>query len=240
MEIVLGAGVVYFIFWSLRFWCTRQSKGEVLKQCLLTTASLSLVLSILEVLAATRIVDYRLLFATISEPWRHPDNLLDPKLLHIRRPHFRFVYEGIDYSYDRNGLRNEADLESANVVVMGDSMIEGWNVSSTELLTSKLAHELDRTVANIAQSWYGPQQELELLRRYGMRLDPKVCVLTFFEGNDLNDVHRYKTSTDNWAEVSRMLNSFTERSFTKNIVRLVRRINDQWRGVVGGIASKNF
>jgi hypothetical protein len=50
-------------------------------------------------------------------------------------------------------------------VVVGDSFIEGGGVSAADLLTTRLQELTGRTVANVAQSWYGPQQELELLRR---------------------------------------------------------------------------
>jgi hypothetical protein len=137
------------------------------------------------------------------------------------------VWEGIEYRYDRNGFRNGTDLESAHLIVVGDSFVEGWNVSADHLLTNQLARQLDRPVANLGQSWYGPQQELEVLRRYGLRLAPKVCVWVFFEGNDLYDMHRYKEATQDWENYSKDFHSFRQRSFTKNAIIALNSIHTQ-------------
>jgi hypothetical protein len=115
------------------------------------------------------------------------------------------------------------------VVVIGDSFIEGWRVATSDMLTTRLAKQLRLTVANVAQSWYGPQQELELLRRYGVPLHPKVCVWSFYEGNDLSEVHRYNKATRDWPEFSKKFHSFRERSFTKNAMLAVGRIANAWR-----------
>jgi hypothetical protein len=121
-------------------------------------------------------------------------------------------------------LRNDSDLESADVVIVGDSFIEGLGVESDELISSFLAKDLGRTVANVGQSAYGPQQELELLRQFGTALRPKVCVWAFFEGNDLDDIMRYADAVLDAEARWQELHSFTERSFTKNAVLSLRRL----------------
>ena len=224
----------YLLLWGLVFLLSTASNTEMAKRFLLTSASITLTIGLFEGLALAHIVDFRLAFGTtVPEPWKHPDNLLDPKLFHIRKPYYQRRFDGIEYRYDRNGLRNEVDLKTADIVVLGDSLIEGWGVPATDLMTFYLAKELDRTVANVAQSWYGPQQELELLRRYGLALQPKACVWSFFEGNDLGDVHRYRAVIGDWGGFSDGLRSvresFRERAFSKNAVLAVRRILDSWR-----------
>ena len=220
----------YLLLWGIVFLCSNVSKIEKVQRFLLTSVSVALTVGLLEFLVLLNIVDFRLVLGTpIEEPWKHPDNLLDPKLLHIHKPHDRLLYNGIEYRYDQYGLRNEVDLEASDIVVIGDSFIEGWKVSSTDLLTSHLAKQLGRTVANLGQSWYGPQQELELLRRYGLQLHPKVCIWAFYEGNDLSDVHRYNRATRDWENFSKRLHSFRQRSFTRNAVLAVSRIFDLLR-----------
>jgi len=191
----------------------------------LTTASLAITVSALELCVAAGVVDFRVTFNTIlKEPWHHPDNVLDPKLLHIRRPYYRNVWDGIEYRYDSHGLRNETEFTAVDIVVMGDSFVEGWGVRASDLLTSQLGKQLGRTVANLGQSWYGPQQELELLRRFGIPLRPDTCVWIFYEGNDLYDAQRYRWATREWEVLSKNLNSFIERSFTTNVTVAIRRI----------------
>jgi len=223
-HMLAGILLSYLSIWSVLFLSSNANKREMIQRFLLTSASIIVMVCFFELLTLAGIVDYRLAFSTpIYEPWRHPDNLLDPRLLHIRKPNLRFRWSGIEYRYDRHGFRNESDLTTADVVVTGDSFIEGWSVSAADLMTAHLSKQLDFTVANLGQSWYGPQQELEVLRRYGLQLRPKFYVWAFFEGNDLYDVRRYSLATMNWENFSKKLHAFRQRSFLKNALLAVRR-----------------
>ena len=75
--------------------------------------------------------------------------------------------------YDRNGFRNAKTLETAEVVVIGDSYVEGYLMSDEHLLTTHLSKLQGMSVANLGHSGYGPQQELAVLRRFGLPLKPK-------------------------------------------------------------------
>jgi len=217
----------YLVLWGVIFLWSDVPKKRTAQRFLLATGSLACTVGFLELLVLATVVDFRVAFGTpVLEPWAHHGNLLDPRLLHIHKPHDVWPWYGIDYRYDQHGLRNESDLEAADVVVIGDSFVEGMGVSATDLLTTHLAKQLDCTVANVSQAWYGPQQELELLRRYGLQLRPKTCVWAFFDGNDLDDVHRYKEATKDWGTFSKGFHSFTQRSFTKNALLATRRLLD--------------
>lgn len=218
----------YLVLWGPIFLWSNAPRTERASRFLLTTATVAITVGLLELCVAARVVDFRVTFNTLpKEPWHHPDNILDPKLLHIHQPYYRQVWDGIEYRYDSHGLRNESDLEAADIVVIGDSFVEGWGVPASGLLTSHLARQLNRTVANLGQSWYGPQQELELLRRFGLPLRPDTCVWIFYEGNDLLDVQRYKWATQEWEVFSKTLHSFVQRSFSKNAILAVRRLLDR-------------
>jgi len=225
-----GIMLSYLVLWAMIFMVTNGSQIEKMIQFFLSTGSLILTIGFIELLVAAQVADFRSILGTpISEPWRNPGNLHDPTLLHIHKPHDRWLWDGIEYRYDQHGFRNETDLESADLIVVGDSFVEGWNVSADNLLTSHLARQLDRPVANLGQSWYGPQQELEVLQRYGLELDPKVCVWVFFEGNDLYDMHRYKKATQDWNMYSKEFHSFRERSLTKNSILAFGRYLHSWQ-----------
>src|SRR5205823_13062293 len=90
------------------------------------------------------------------------------------------------------GFRNVRDLREAKVVVLGDSFVEGGLVAADNLMTATLERLLGCNVANLGQSAYGPQQELAVLKRYAGPLRPRLCIWTFYEGNDLEDVERYE------------------------------------------------
>lgn len=217
---------VYLLVWGGALLLARRRRREMAKGFAVTSAAVVFAVVLLEILVALHLADFRLLFGTpAAQPWSHPGNLVDETLLHLHRPHDDFVWDGVRYRYDRNGFRNAADVQRADVVVIGDSFIEGWGVTADELVTSRLAADLgDARVANLGQSWYGPQQELEVLRRYGLPLEPRTCVWSFFEGNDLQDVERYTTASKVWPELSRRNHSFVLRSFTRNALHRLRRV----------------
>ena len=149
-----GIMLSYLVLWAMIFMVTNGSQIEKMIQFFLSTGSLILTIGFIELLVAAQVADFRSILGTpISEPWRNPGNLHDPTLLHIHKPHDRWLWDGIEYRYDQHGFRNETDLESADMIVIGDSFVEGWNVSADNLLTSHLARQLDRPVANLGQSW---------------------------------------------------------------------------------------
>ena len=90
------------------------------------------------------------------------------------------------------GSATAEDLSRAEVVVLGDSFVEGGLVAADDLMTATLGRLLGCQVANLGQSAYGPQQMLAVLKRYAMPLRPRLCIWTFYEGNDLDDVERYE------------------------------------------------
>ena len=189
----------------------------------------------LESLAVLRLVDYRIAFSTpFRKAFENPVNRLDPELLHLHRPHA--VYTGdapgdlvgwygldttrryrADVQYDRNGFRNVRDLERAEVVVIGDSFVEGPLIAQEDLLTTHLEQALGTPVLNLGQTGYGPQQELAVLKRFALPAQPRVVVWMVFEGNDLtHDFQRYERSVADWPQYSRKLNGWSARSFTRN------------------------
>ncbi len=72
------------------------------------------------------------------------------------------------------------------VVVLGDSIAFGLGVSDDETFSSRLdAREDGIEVGNLAVQGYGPDQELLVLEREALRLQPDVVVLAFCMANDL-------------------------------------------------------
>ena len=77
---------------------------------------------------------------------------------------------------------------------------------------------------NMGQIWYGPQQELEVLKRFLPAYKPKVVILVFYGGNDLSDFRRYEQAHRNWEELAPTFHSFYKRSFTRNSVKKLKRL----------------
>lgn len=85
---------------------------------------------------------------------------------------------------DRRGYRNQSNLETYDVVVLGDSFAEGSNVSDEHPWPVRLASQAGLTVYNLGMSGYDPFHYLESLKEVGWALKPRVVLCLFYEGND--------------------------------------------------------
>jgi hypothetical protein len=213
-------------------------RSETARRFLLAVISVLFVLCLIEFLALTNMFDYRGLIGPLHLWWA--PNISDPELLHIHRPyaHQRGEIRGglitwgyqippsdmtlyrWDVTYDHNGFRNEVDLKKAEMIVIGDSFVEGLTVPTAQLTTSLLEQLQSKVVANLGQSAYGPQQELVVLKRYGLPLQPHTVIWMFFEGNDLEDVITYRNAIHSPLNFWR---GFYQRSFTRNALKEVKR-----------------
>ena len=137
----------------------------------------------------------------------------------------------ITFTYDRLGYRNSHEIDQADVVLLGDSYVEGWYVSDDEVASSVMEPLLGRAVANLGVSGYGGMQELVVLKTDATRFGPKVVVWFFFEGNDLyNDQEFEKTllyvssNPEEYVDGERVFSRQTwqQRSFVLNAVRALR------------------
>jgi putative hemolysin len=214
--------------------------SENARRFLLVAGSVILALSLLEVLALSRILDYRRMIGP-PDPFSGTD-IGDKELLHIRPPYCHFsgvlhggniseVAGGIppsdmtlfrwDVKYDRNGFRNGVDLTGADTIVLGDSMVEAISVPDAQLMTSLLARLQGRVVANLGQYGYGPLEEQVVLKRYGLPLRPRTVLWMFYEGNDLRDVIRYRKEMMAQREQPGFWRPYWQRSFTYNALEQI-------------------
>jgi hypothetical protein len=215
-------------------------KSETIRRFLLVAGSLVFAYSLIEFPALINVIDYRAIWAGgIWGSLRFPQTA-DPELINRWPPHAHYrgsASGGMaetfyrvppsertlfrwDLQFDRMGFRNEADLSSADTIVIGDSVVEGDSVSNNEVVTSVL-QGLDggKTVANLSRLGYGPQQEMIVLQRYGLPLRPHTVVWVFSEATDLADFMRYRpTST----QPPNYWHSFLERSFLRLTYHQVR------------------
>jgi hypothetical protein len=98
----------------------------------------------------------------------------------------------ITVTYDRRGYRNATELDRADVVLIGDSYVEGRYVSDDQTASSFLQAGLARPVANLGVAGYGTAQELVVLNRDAVPLQPRVVAWFFFEGNDLYNDYQFE------------------------------------------------
>ena len=174
------------------------------RQALLRTAALTLgflvALTLLELAAAARLAHWEPVFHWLRNEEQHyvadPDLGFRhaPSVQQSRRPRSDIELawglpatrpDRITVTYDRRGYRNAAELDRADIVLIGDSYVEGSYVSDDETVSSLLQAGLVRPVANLGVAGYGTAQELVVLEQDAMPLQPRVVVWFFFEGNDL-------------------------------------------------------
>ncbi len=204
----------YLAGWGPYLMLSRRSPAGKSVRLAACTASILLGFLLIEAPAIVRVVDYRSVFHTPTPPWKRSGNLPDDALLYVREPNQRLRawfqgadlhrLEGVSASrvyhcetrLDGRGFRNADDLESARIVIVGDSFVEGLQAADDELISAQLAKALDAPTANLGRTGYGPQQELEVLRRHGLPLGPRTCVWAFYEGNDLQDVETYEADRE--------------------------------------------
>jgi hypothetical protein len=233
---------LYLAAWGGYVLMTTVPRTEVRNQFVLTTFSLGVALAMLEVPVWFKLVNYREMFA-ISDgfDWEHHGYIPDKELLFKPKPSRTIRMQmrrgnvgevlclpthqeaPFDLTYDKNGFRNERDLTSADIAVIGDSYVESQMMPSARLATTRLAALTKQTVANLGQSGYGPQQELAVLKRYALPLHPKTIVWIFYEGNDLLDARDYLNRGEALKATWGRTDGFWYRSFARNSLSWLTR-----------------
>jgi len=111
----------------------------------------------------------------------------DESLSYMLKPgECRFKNREFDVEVSANsaGFRDkESDLNSPQVVVLGDSHALGWGVSQESMFPSLLEKELGKTVLTTAMSSYGTVRELKTLKR--VNLDKMETLVIQYCQNDI-------------------------------------------------------
>jgi hypothetical protein len=125
------------------------------------------------------------------------ENVSDPELVWKHRPGIAWrgrktpSCDVVDYRTDENGFRNNAKVARPDIVFIGDSVTEAGEVDEDKSFVAKTGRALGVGVLNLGVSGYGPQQELVVLKRYGLTQGPKLVVWQVTEWNDVLDAETY-------------------------------------------------
>ncbi len=87
---------------------------------------------------------------------------------------------------DDNGFRNSAVTTAVQLVAIGDSHTQGFNVESQNSWPVQLGRMLNRTVYNFGIGGYGPLHYERLIHR-ALTMQPELIVVGLFLPNDLSD-----------------------------------------------------
>lgn len=215
------------------------------RRLMLAVVSSWLAIAALEIPAWVGWIDFRVVFGADSTgQFFNPRVRLDRELLAVHRPydHFQGRVRGdlvhrlqlltdhwydVDVRYDRNGFRNPRDVERADILLLGDSFIEAAVTPFEQTVGERLAAQTGQTVLNLGHSGYGPQQQLHVLRRYGLPVRPKVVLWFFYEGNDLQNYAAYEAIMRDWEGWVRREHGPFQRSAIRNALLASARLTSR-------------
>jgi hypothetical protein len=97
----------------------------------------------------------------------------------------------IEWSMDRDGFRNQAADDSAEIVVLGDSYVE-YGSHEADTFVGRLQQKLGPLrVRNLGKSGYSVAQYVHTLRRFGLQYKPRLAIMAVYEGNDIHGLRDY-------------------------------------------------
>jgi hypothetical protein len=145
----------------------------------------------------------------------------DNELGFVRKPRVSWrgyvpdVNRIVEYRTDENGFRNSPGQRQADIVFIGDSYTEAASVAEEDTFVRRVAQSTGLNAVNLGRGAYGPQQELIVLKRYGLSYKPRVVIWQLFEGNDLTDAEAFAEWKKNPQQVN---TSLKERYFSNSLL----------------------
>ena len=80
---------------------------------------------------------------------------------------------------------------SADVIMSGDSFTAGDLVAPKDTFAARIEQQTGLMLYNLGVGGIGPYEELVLLGKFGLALEPRIVVMNIYEGNDLRDILHY-------------------------------------------------
>jgi SGNH hydrolase-like domain, acetyltransferase AlgX len=103
----------------------------------------------------------------------------------VEPPSFR-----MEWVTDGDGFRNNSAPGVVDVLAIGDSYV-AFALDEADMFGQKLERLSGLRVANLGVGGYGPFQYLEVLKRFGVKRQPRYALFCFYEGNDVGDITAY-------------------------------------------------
>lgn len=131
-----------------------------------------------------------------SQPSRNIHATIRPLKLKLHRPNFETDCYFFGYHWrhrsDGYGWRNPETWESADLVVLGDSIVYGHGVDEEQTTAHFLRGLLQQRVVNMGMTGASPVHYLAYLHNFALPLEPRVVVVFFFT-NDLQDLRKRRS-----------------------------------------------
>src|SRR5512143_103820 len=120
--------------------------------------------------------------------WRDGDivrlGFLPPGL--AQHPVYRFPF-----STDADGFRNQPGADEAPLAALGDSFTDAMTLPAELAWPARVSASLGVPVRNFGTAGFGPGQERRVLEEYVLGSHPRLVIVAFFAGNDLQDAERF-------------------------------------------------
>jgi hypothetical protein len=97
----------------------------------------------------------------------------------------------VEWTLDENGFRAQSSKTQSDIVVIGDSYMEYGHTDDDTFVGRLVTKVPALSAVNLGKAGYGPPQYVEVLKRFGLKYKPKYALLSFFEGNDIDDTKKY-------------------------------------------------
>jgi hypothetical protein len=217
-------------------WSNEKNKKE--RQFQVTALVLSIIVPILLIDLFVRLAKPQRNVAHKSYYYREPNTTVKGTFHDVPENAFSYPvmrpgYPDVEYTLttDKRGFRNKTDHEKYDIVALGDSFTDGSNISDDEAWAVLLAQQSDQTVYNLGMGGANPKTYLEIFKKFGLALSPKILICMLYEGNDFRDSN-YRQEDSIGRRLSRYFkNSPVRRAF---IDSLIRRLGPKGNGASKG------
>lgn len=120
--------------------------------------------------------------------------------------------EWLTYRSDEHGFRNPKGVydKDIDVVLVGDSFAQGQCVDEGQDIAGLLRKETGLNVLNLGLGSNGPLIELAGMKEYAEPFKPKVVLMFYYPGNDMESIAKEKTSP--------VLIKYLEKDFTQSLL----------------------
>lgn len=120
--------------------------------------------------------------------------------------------EWLTYRSDEHGFRNPKGVydKPIDIVLVGDSFTQGQCVKNGENIAGWLRKMTGANVLNLGLGSNGPLIELAGIKEYAEPFKPKLVLMIYYPGNDMESIAKEKTSP--------VLIQYLQKDFTQNLL----------------------
>lgn len=138
-------------------------------------------------------------------------------------PDFTFRVQTNSLGFEDIGFRDDGFTGSPAAIALGDSFTWGDGVDNDKTWVAQLEAQSGQDIVNLGMSGYGSIQRLRILEKYGLSLQPKFILWSFFPNDFYDDGHfAWREET---GRLSKQGEAIAPPSWSENLDRQMRRLS---------------